>query len=37
LARILLENGADPNAVNRFGETPIFEAVQSFKTSSIQG
>jgi ankyrin repeat protein len=28
IARVLLENGADPNARNRFGATPLFEASQ---------
>ncbi len=36
IARLLLENSADPNAVNRFGKTPLFEAAQSGKVKSVE-
>ena len=36
IARLLLKNGADPNAVNRFGATPLFEAAQSGKVKSVE-
>lgn len=36
IARVLLENGADPNARNRFGATPLFEASQNCKIKAIE-
>ena len=36
IAKILLANGADPNGLNRFGESPLFEAVRHRKTESVQ-
>jgi hypothetical protein len=32
IAELLLENGADPNATNRFGKTPMFGAFITAKT-----
>ena len=36
MAKILLDHGADPNAVNRFGMTPLFEAAMNCKVESVQ-
>lgn len=36
LAKILLKRGADPNAVNRFGCTPAFEAAQAGKLHFVE-
>lgn len=35
MAKYLLENGADINMKNRFGATPLFEAVQSMNTECV--
>lgn len=36
IAKILIANGADPNALNRFGESPLFEAVRSRRPEPVQ-
>lgn len=36
MARILLQNGADPNARNRFGISPIFEAFMFHRLEHIE-
>jgi ankyrin repeat protein len=36
IAKLLLQNGADPNALSRFGQTALVEAALSGKVKSIE-